>query len=59
MNKVVEMVDKWASETSAQTREMMDYYDLKSALYEYAFWDYGYYADSRSYEYTERLEEWL
>ena len=59
VDKVLEMVDKWAAETSAQTREMMDYYYLKSALYEYAFWDYGYYADSRSYEYTERLEDWL
>ena len=59
VNKVLKMVDGWASKTDKQTREKMDYYYLKAALYEYAFWDYGYNADSKSYNYTESLEEWL
>ena len=59
VNKVLKMVDGWASKTDKQTREKIDYYYLKAALYEYAFWDYGYNADSKSYNYTESLEEWL
>ena len=56
---MLEMVDKWAGETSEQTREMMDYYYLKAALYEYAFWDYGYHGDAKTYDYTHSLEGWL
>ena len=53
------MIDSWASKADKETREKMDYYYLKAALYEYAFWDYGYHADAKSYNYTETLEEWL
>lgn len=59
VNKVLAMIDGWASEADDETLRQMDYYFLKAALYEYAFWDYGYYADSKSYDYTESLEEWL
>ena len=59
VNKVLKMIDGLASKADKQTREKMDYYYLKAALYEYAFWDYGYNADSKSYNYTESLEEWL
>ena len=59
VNQVLEMIDRWASEEDKQTREKMDCYYLKSALYEYAFWDYGYHGDAKSYEYTDSLEEWL
>jgi thiaminase len=59
VNKVLAMIDEWASEADDETLRQMDYYFQKAALYEYAFWDYGYYADSKSYDYTESLEEWL
>ena len=59
VNKVLRMIDGWASKADKETREKMDYYYLKAALYEYAFWDYGYHADAKSYNYTETLEEWL
>ena len=59
VNKVLRMIDSWASKADKETREKMDYYYLKAALYEYAFWDYGYHADAKSYNYTETLEEWL
>ena len=59
VNKVLKMIDGWASKADKETREKMDYYYLKAALYEYAFWDYGYHADAKSYDYTEELEEWL
>ena len=53
VNTVLEMVDKWAAEADEKTREQMDYYYLKAALYEYAFWDWGYFADTKSYSYTD------
>ena len=59
VNQVLEMVDAMAADADEQTRQMMDYYYLKSALYEYAFWDYGYCGDTKSYAYTDSLEEWL
>ena len=59
VNQVLKMIDDLAADADDETRQMMDCYYLKSALYEYAFWDYGYYGDSKSYDYTESLEEWL
>jgi thiaminase len=59
VNQVLAMIDEWAAHADKETIEAMDYYFLKAALYEYAFWDYGYYADTKSYDYTESLEEWL
>ena len=58
VNQVLEMVDAWAADTDEETLRQMDTYFLKSALYEYAFWDYGYHGDAASYEYTQSLEEW-
>lgn len=59
VNQVLAMINDWARYADEQTIKAMDYYFLKAALYEYAFWDYGYYADTRSYNYTESLEEWI
>lgn len=59
VNKILAMIDEWAAEADEATINAMDYYFLKAALYEYAFWDYGYNADSRSYDYADSLEEWL
>ena len=59
VNKVLKMIDGWTAKADKETREMMDYYYLKAALYEYAFWDYGYHGDGKSYDYTDSLEEWL
>ena len=59
VNKVLKMIDGWTAKADKETREMMDYYYLKAALYEYAFWDYGYHGNGKSYEYIDSLEEWL
>lgn len=59
VNKVLKMIDGWAAKADMETRRKMDYYYLKAALYEYAFWDYGYHGDGKSYDYTDSLEEWL
>lgn len=59
VNQVLRMIDEMAADSDDQTRERMDYYFMKSALYEYAFWDYGYNAESKSYGYTDSLEEYI
>ena len=59
VNKVLKMIDTMAADADGQTRQMMDYYYLKSALYEYAFWDYGYCGDTKSYDYMDSLEDWI
>ena len=59
VDKVLKMIDRWASKADNETIGKMDYYYLKAALYEYAFWDYGYNGDGKSYDYTDSLEEWL
>ena len=59
VRQVLKIIDTMAAGVDNKTREMMDYYYLKSALFEYAFWDYGYCGNSKSYDYTDSLEEWL
>lgn len=59
VNKVLKMIDGWAAKADMETRKKMDYHYLKAALYEYAFWDYGYQGDSKAYDYIDTLEEWL
>ena len=59
VNQVLEMVDHWAAGTDAKTRELMNDYYLKAALCEYAFWDYAYEGESKSYEYIKSLEGWV
>ena len=59
VNKVLDIVNDCASKADSKTRELMDYYYLKSALYEYAFWDYGYYGNTKSYEYINSLTDWI
>jgi hypothetical protein len=37
----------------------MNQFFLEAALCEYAFWDYGYEGDSKSYDYMNSLTEWI
>ena len=53
------MIDDWALKADEETIRQMNRYFLKAALFEYAFWDYGYHAEGKSYDYTESMEEWL
>ena len=59
VSQVLQMVDRWAADADDETRNLMDYYYLKAALYEYAFWDYGYHADVKSYYYINTVEGWI
>jgi len=50
---LLEMTDRIASEASSEERDEMDRIYLEGAIYEYAFWDYGYRGEEGSYEYLE------
>lgn len=55
VNTVLGMIDEWAGKADAGTKEEMTRLYLRAALYEYAFWDYGYYGEDKSYDYTNSL----
>lgn len=59
VNVVLDIVDSWALEADEDTIQEMNRLYLRAALYEYAFWDYGYYGESKTYEYTDSLDGWI
>lgn len=59
VNSVLDIIDGWARKADRQTIEEMTRFYLQAALYEYAFWDYGYEGEGKSYKYSELLEEWI
>ncbi len=59
VNQMLEIIDELAEKADSKIRELMEHYYLKAALYEYAFWDYGYNGDTKSYCYTDSLNEWI
>lgn len=59
VDTVLDIIDNWAITASEATIAKMDEYYLRAALYEYAFWDYGYHGDDKNYDYAEALEEWI
>ena len=59
VNRVLDIIDSWAQEADENTIKEMNRLYLHAALYEYAFWDYAYYGDGKSYEYTKSLEGWI
>lgn len=59
VNSVLKIIDDWADYADDDTKNTMNDYYLKSALYEYAFWDYGYYGNTKSYDYIDNLDSWI
>ncbi len=59
VNRVLDIIDNWAMEVDQDTLQEMNRLYLLAALYEYAFWDYAYYGEEKSYEYTKSLEGWI
>lgn len=57
--QVLDIADDWAQKADEQTRRGMTGLYLRAALYEYAFWDYGYHGEAKSYEYVNSLEGWI
>jgi thiamine-phosphate pyrophosphorylase len=59
VNIVLDIIESWAQEADEQTIQEMNRLYLRASLYEYAFWDYGYCGESKSYEYSNNLEGWI
>lgn len=56
---VLDIIDGWVSESDEETISQMTEFYLRAALYECAFWDYGYKGECGSYEYSDSLEKWV
>jgi thiaminase/transcriptional activator TenA len=59
VNRVLDIIDSWAQEADEKTIKEMNRLYLRAALYEYAFWDYAYYGEEKSYDYSNSLEGWI
>ena len=59
VNSVLALADEWAAATDDATRAKMTHAYLEAALFEYAFWDYGYCGDDKDYSYMNSLEGWI
>lgn len=56
VNKVLNIIDSWAQEADEKTIQEMNRLYLRATLYEYAFWDYAYNGENKSYEYANSLD---
>ena len=56
VERMLETIDAWVEEVDGGTREAMNASFLEALMYEYAFWDYGYYGDGKDYSYVERMQ---
>ena len=59
VNSVLALADEWAEAVDEDTRARMTHAYLEAALFEYAFWDYGYFGPGKDYSYMNSLKEWL
>ena len=59
VNAVLAIADEWAAATDDETRARMTQAYLEAALFEYAFWDYGYSGPEKDYSYMNSLKEWI
>ena len=58
VNAVLALADGWAAAADDATRAAMTRAYLEAALFEYAFWDYGYNGPEKDYSYMLSLKEW-
>ncbi len=59
VNSLLTLIDDWAETIDESTRNVMSKVFLEATLFEYAFWDYGYYGDEKSYVYVNDLKKWI
>ena len=59
VNAVLAIADEWAAAADDDTRAKMTEAYLEAALFEYAFWDYGYDGPEKDYSYMNSLKEWI
>ena len=48
MNRVLEIIDKWAATVDDEVLSKMDEVFIEAAWFEYAFWDYDYTGNDES-----------
>ncbi|MCF0176319.1 MAG: thiamine phosphate synthase [Bacteroidales bacterium] len=48
---LIDLADEWAAQAPQEVRDSMTRAFVEATLFEYAFWDYGYCGDSKSYSY--------
>jgi len=58
VNAVLALADEWAAAADDDTRAKMTEAYLEAALFEYAFWDFGYNGPDKDYSYMNSLKEW-
>jgi len=54
VNDILNIVNNMAAEAGPELRERMTKVFVEAALYEFAFWDYGYRGESGSYDYLKK-----
>lgn len=54
VNGVVELIDRWAERVAPEVRSRMTQVYAEAALFEYAFWDYGYHGEHKNYDYMKK-----
>ena len=59
VSAVLAIADEWAAAADDETRARMTHAYLEAALFEYAFWDYGYSGPEKDYSYMNSLKEWI
>ena len=59
VNEVLALADRWAEKAGEKAVDGMSDAFLGAALYEYAFWDYGYYGDAKTYDYMNDYKKWI
>ena len=59
VNAVLAIADEWAAAADDDTRAKMTKAFLEAALFEYAFWDYGYSGPDKDYSYMNSLKGWI
>lgn len=57
--QMFQLTDRWAEKAGEKTVDGMSDAFLGAALYEYAFWDYGYYGDAKTYDYMNDYKKWI
>ncbi len=58
VNSVLKLADEYAAQADEATRERMTREYVEATLYEYAFWDYGYYGEDKDYSYMNDTSKW-
>lgn len=55
---LLDLADEWAAAATPEVREAMTRAFVEATLFEYAFWDYGYCGEEKSYDYMHDIAKW-